>query len=199
MIGAVVLGAGRSQRMGRPKLTLPWGKTTVIGQVVKVLCAADVAEIVVVTGGARVEVEDALRNTPAIPVFNPDFANGEMSCSLQVGLKALPESLEAALIVLGDQPLIEKKVVKAVMAAYYQDDSVLVVPSFENRRGHPWLVAHSLWHELLALDPPLTLRDFLNQHLADSRFVNVDTASILQDLDTPKDYQHYRPVQRDSQ
>lgn len=199
MIGAIVLGAGRSQRMGRPKLTLPWEKTTVIGQVVEVLCVADVAEIVVVTGGARSEVEVALRHTPAVPVFNPSFSDGEMSRSLQVGLKTLSKSLEATLVVLGDQPQIELDVVRAVIAAFRQSKPVLVVPSYQKRRGHPWLVKRSLWRELFGLEAPNTLRDFLNQHLADTQFLNVDTPSILQDLDTPHDYQRYRSAQVDSQ
>jgi molybdenum cofactor cytidylyltransferase len=199
MIGAVVLGAGRSQRMGRPKLTLPWRKTTVIGQVVDVLSAAGVAEIIVVTGGARAAVEDALRHTPAIPVFNPDFSDGEMSRSLLVGLNTLSKSLDATLVVLGDQPQIELDVAKAVIAGFQREHSALVVPSYKNRRGHPWLVARSLWRELLELQVPKTLRDFLNQYLSDTCFVNVDTPSVLQDLDTPRDYQRFRPDHRDSQ
>jgi molybdenum cofactor cytidylyltransferase len=185
--------------MGRPKLTLPWGEITVIGQVVEVLSAADIAEIVVVTGGARAEVEVALSHTAAIPVFNPNFSDGQMSRSLQVGLKTLSKSLEATLVVLGDQPQIELEVVRAVIAAFRQNEPILVVPSYQKRRGHPWLVKRSLWRELFELEAPKTLRDFLNQYLADTRFVIVDTPSILQDLDTPKDYQRYRSAQGDSQ
>ena len=74
-VGAVVLAAGRSRRMGRPKMILPWGETTVIGQVVNVLLAAGVDDLLVVTGGAREDVESALVDMPVRTIFNPDFAN----------------------------------------------------------------------------------------------------------------------------
>ena len=70
-VAAVVLAAGQSRRMGRPKLVLPWGDTTVIGRVVQALLEAGLNEIVVVTGGARRQVEAALAGLPVRPVFNP--------------------------------------------------------------------------------------------------------------------------------
>ncbi len=89
MISAIVLAAGLSRRMGRFKLTLPWGATTVIGQVVATLEAAGVAEIVVVTGNRADEVAAALAGTGAQIVFNPDFATGEMLSSIQAGLRTV--------------------------------------------------------------------------------------------------------------
>jgi len=194
VIGAVVFAAGRSQRMGRPKLILPWGDTTVIGRVVSVLAAApQINEIIVVTGGAQTAVEKILRDSPARTVFNPDYANGEMIITLKVGLRVFSEKVEAALIVLGDQPQIELGVVQSVLEAYREEAAPLVVPSYQMRRGHPWIVARTLWSEIDQISPPQTLRDFLNQHQPETRFVNVDNASILQDLDTPQDYQRFRP------
>jgi molybdenum cofactor cytidylyltransferase len=61
------------------------------------------------------------------------------------------------------------------------------------RRGHPWLVARALWNEILALRPPESPRDFLNRHAADINYVEVETSSILADLDTPEDYQKTHP------
>ncbi len=192
MIGAVVLAAGRSQRMGRPKMVLPWGETTVIGRVVEVLLASGVEDIVIVTGGARKEVESALAGYPLRIVYNPDYADGEMTRSLQVGLYALGTRVEAALVVLGDQPQIEQTVLEAVIGAYEQG-SQLVVPSYQIRRGHPWLVARSLWDSLLELRSPETLRDFLNDYASEIVYLDVDTPSIIQDLDTPDDYHRFRP------
>jgi len=193
MIAAVVLAAGRSQRMGRPKLALPWGATTVIGQVVEVLRLAGLEQIIVVTGGAHQEVVAALQSQPVYIVFNPDYASGEMIRSLQVGLAACDERVEAALVVLGDQPQIEATVVRSVMAAHEQEARPLVAPSYQMRRGHPWLAARPLWGALLALRPPATLRDFLEEQAGSVWYVQVDTPTILQDLDTPEDYLHFRP------
>jgi molybdenum cofactor cytidylyltransferase len=57
------------------------------------------------------------------------------------------------------------------------------------RRGHPWLVARPLWNEILELKPPESPRNFLNRHAAEIQYVEVNTSSILDDLDTPEDYQ----------
>jgi molybdenum cofactor cytidylyltransferase len=198
MISAVVLAAGRSQRMGRPKMTLPWGSTTVIGRVVQVLGQAGVDDILVVTGGAHAEVETVLLGSPARLVFNPRFTEGGMADSLQVGLAHLPEATEAALVALGDQPQIQPEVVIALVARYLEDRPPLVVPSYAMRRGHPWIVARSLWTFVQSLGPSQTLRDLLHSQAELVAYLAVDTDSVLADLDTPSDYERERPIEPDS-
>ena len=208
---AIVLAAGQSKRMGQPKMILPWGQTTVIGQVVSTLLQAGVGEIVVVTGGAAQEMQAALQGQPVHLAANPAYAQGEMLSSVQVGLAALPADCPAALIVLGDQPQIEASVVEAILAEYHAHGSQLIVPSYQMRRGHPWLVGRALWPALLALQSPErlepslpardgpaggqagTLRDFLNAHTEQICYLPVQTASVLQDLDTPQDYAQFKP------
>jgi molybdenum cofactor cytidylyltransferase len=190
-IAAVVLAAGESRRMGSPKLVLPWGGHTVIGQVVRTLTESGLNEIIVVTGGASRLVEAALESFSVHITANPDYSSGEMLTSIQVGLQALSSLVEAALVVLGDQPQIEAGVVKSVIRMYDKDRPVLLVPSYQMHRGHPWLVARILWPSILSLRPPATLRDFLVQHVDQITYLPVDSASILQDLDTPEDYDRY--------
>lgn len=192
-LGAVILAAGRSQRMGQPKLTLPWGTTTVIGQVVSVLTKAGLPKIVAVTGGAHREVQQALAGREVRLVYNRRFRQDVMAYSLQLGLRSLSEDCQAALVVLGDQPQIQEAVVQSVIQAYSEQRAVLVAPSYQNRRGHPWLVSRELWPEILALQPPQTLRDFFRKHTSHIRYVVVHTDSILRDLDTPEDYQREKP------
>ncbi len=111
-IGAVVLAAGMSTRMGQPKLALPWGNRTVIGQVVAQLIASGVDEIHVVAGGDRDIVAQALQGYPVELIDNLKYANGEMLDSFQAGLKHTGSDLQAILVVLGDQPQIQVTVVK---------------------------------------------------------------------------------------
>jgi len=207
-IAAVILAAGLSRRMGQPKMALPWGDTTVIGQVVRVLAEVGARPLVVVTGGAAELVGAALVAAPVLPraatraaptmttVFNPDFANGEMLASLQVGIRALPDSVEACLVALGDQPQIEVGVVKTILETYLQTGGTLWAPSFHMRRGHPWLIQRALWPDLLSMTSPATVRDFLNRHSAAIQYVAVDRDSILQDLDTPEDYDQWTGKQK---
>jgi molybdenum cofactor cytidylyltransferase len=192
-IAAVILAAGQSRRMGQPKMILPWGKHTVIGQVVSILAEAGVVEIVAVVGGARRQVEAALAELPVRTVFNPRFEEDVMTASLQTGLQALPPNIQGCLVVLGDQPQIEKPVVQGVMATFLSSGADLVIPSYQMRRGHPWLVSKSLWKEIQALQPPDTLRNFISRHADRIHYLNVSTASVLKDLDTPGDYDRERP------
>lgn len=193
-IAAVVLAAGRSQRMGQPKMLLPWGNTTVIGQVVLTLIQAGLSEIVVVTGGARHAVEAALQSQPVRLVYNPRYEEDQMACSLKMGLASLPNEIDAAIVALGDQPQIQPGIVRQVLQAYQESRSPLVFPSYCMQRGHPWIVARSLWGALFDREPPQNLREFVQQNADQIHYVIVQDDSILRDLDTPADYQRERPV-----
>lgn len=195
-IGAIILAAGQSKRMGQPKMLLPWGKTTVLGQVISTFSQTQVSEIVIVSGGVREAVEaEAARLAEKFPVrciHNPAYASGEMLSSLQCGLAALGPGVESTLIALGDQPQLSLDSARKVVAAFESTSARLIVPSYNRRRGHPWLVQRELWGELLALKAPETLRDFLNAHVDEILYVEADQ-TILKDLDTPDDYQRERP------
>ena len=192
MISALILAAGQSKRMGRPKMLLPWGETTVLQTVIATFKAAGVEDILVVTGGERERVE-ALVGSLTRTVFNGDYAEGEMLSSVQAGLKGMKSEAEAVLIGLGDQPQVRERSVRAVLEEYRQSGASLVVPSYQMRRGHPWLVTREHWGEILGLRSPESLRDFLNRHASEIRYVELDSSTILQDLDTPEDYLKSRP------
>lgn len=191
-VGAVVLAAGLSRRMGRPKLVLPWGERTVVEQVVTTLLKGGISEVVVVTGGARAEVKTALAGYPIGLAHNPDFARSEMVISLQVGIRSLSADCSALLVALGDQPTIKAELVQRIVTAYETSQARLIIPSYQKRRGHPWLVERSLWPGLLGLTEDQTLRDFLRANEAEIRYLETDSPEILKDLDTPEDYQRLR-------
>jgi molybdenum cofactor cytidylyltransferase len=174
-------------------MALPWGDTTVIGQVVSVVQQAGLQYIVVVTGISRQQVETALAEVSVRKVFNPRYQQDNMAYSLQAGLSSLPSGIHSALVVLGDQPQIQVKVVKTLLDAKAGTDAPLLVPSYNMRRGHPWLINRSLWNQVMAIRHPQTLRDLLHQQKDRIEYVLVDSASILSDLDTPSDYARQRP------
>jgi molybdenum cofactor cytidylyltransferase len=188
MIAAVILAAGQSKRMGQPKMMLPWHGTTVLGRVIDVFKAAEIEEVVVVTGGNRAGSEQIARSAGARTVFNEDYTNQEMLSSLQVGLRAMKSSTEAALIALGDQPQIREDTIRVIVERYEHTRAPLVVPSYQMRRGHPWLVSTAMWESIFGMRSPATPRDFLRQNAQAIDYVELDTSSILEDLDTPEDY-----------
>jgi len=186
-VGTVILAAGLSTRMGRFKLTLPWGGTTVIGRVVQVLVEAGLEENVVVTGHRAGDVTRALAGMAAREAYNPGFRTGEMLRSVQVGLAALHVDALAALVCLGDQPQIEVATVRAVLAAGREDEwRRVVVPSYGMRAGHPILLPRDIWPRVLAATG--ALRDALKAQHEEIRYVSVGTPTVLADLDTPQDY-----------
>jgi len=193
MISAITLAAGESKRMGRPKMLLPWGKTTVIEQVISAYINGRIDDIIVVTGGYKEHVEKILKTHPVRVVHNERYEDGEMLSSLQCGLRSLKPEAEAMLVALGDQPQVQERSVRRVCEAFQESKSPIVVPSYQMRRGHPWLVARPLWDELLKMKSPQSPRDFLNGHRDEIQYVEVDDPNILADLDTPEDYQKWRP------
>ncbi len=197
MISAIILAAGESKRMGQPKMLLPWGDGTVLTHVISVFREVGVEEILVVTGGAKEQVEGLVSGLGVMTVFNAAFQTGEMLSSIQCGIRDLTLSSKergaAALIGLGDQPQVQAGSVRKVCEAFLETKSSLVVPSYQMRRGHPWLVARPLWGDLLKMEPPQSPRDFLNAHREEIQYVNVDDPNILADLDTPQDYSKFKP------
>lgn len=203
-ITAIILAAGLSRRMGQPKMLLPWGETTVLGQVVRTLTDATTDslaesrrktdgradfEILVITGGAQELVEAevarlAAEGVPVRAVFNPQHEAGEMMSSVRVGLTASSPDAEFALIALGDQPQLSPQSARGVVSAANQAGARLVLPSYQMRRGHPWLVHRDLWPDLMTAE---TGRAFLRAHEAEIFYVEADE-TVLKDLDTPEDY-----------
>jgi molybdenum cofactor cytidylyltransferase len=187
MIGAVILAAGQSRRMGRNKMLLPFGASTVLETIVaEVAACAQVHEVVVVTGHESDQIAALLAASSVRCVFNPAYARAEMLVSLQVGVQALSAGVQAALLVPGDHPRLRREVIGRVIDA--QQPKAIVVPSYQMKRGHPILIDRAWWPELLALPETATLRDFIRAHEDHIRYVTVETDSVLKDVDTPEEY-----------
>jgi len=187
MIGAVILAAGQSRRMGRNKMLLPFAASTVLETIVTEIAAcAQIADRVVVTGHQTDEIAALLGAYPVRCAFNPAYAQADMLVSIQVGLRTLSTEATAALIVLGDQPRIQRAVIEQVITA--QQPQTIVIPSYQMKRGHPILIDRALWPDVLALPETATLRDFIRAHEDQIRYMVVETDSVLNDMDTPEDY-----------
>jgi molybdenum cofactor cytidylyltransferase len=191
-IGAIVLAGGLSSRMGQLKVLMPWDGRPVISAILERLNNARLDDIVVVTGHAAAQVRIAAGREGVRCVHNPDYRNGEMLSSLQAGLRAFGPEISACLVVLGDQPQIESRVISDLLAAYAEGKGDIVAPSYGRRRGHPYVIDRAFWPELLDLSPGSAPRDVINAHSDVTAYVNVPTDSILRDIDTPEDYARER-------
>ena len=188
MICPLVLAAGRSQRMGAQKLLLPVGGQPMIARIVDQVLASPIDRVFVVIGADPDRIAAALADRPVTFVINPD-QHGEMLSSVRCGLAALPPECTAALVVLGDQPGLTSDVVAQLLRAFQTADRGIVVPTFNGRRGHPLLVALRYRDEILTGYETVGLRGLLQAHPEDVHEVEVGTPRILEDLDTPQDFE----------
>ena len=203
MIPAIVLAAGTSSRMGRPKALLPIGATgeTFLTRILHVLRDGGIQRAFVVLGGDAGAVRASL---PADDDFysvveNRRYEQGQLS-SLLVGLSAAEENddVEAVMVTLVDLPLISEATVRAVLEAYrHASGAPLVRPRRGQRYGHPVIFHCRLFDELRSADPSQGAKPVVHAHAAEE--VNVDFADdgAFTDIDTPQDYERFiRPTLR---
>jgi CTP:molybdopterin cytidylyltransferase MocA len=191
-IPGLVLAAGASRRMGRPKALLPLGAS---GQpFARVICdtltAAGVAPIVVIT---RLDLRDQLAGVlPDVRlVVNPSPDGGQLS-SLLAGLDALG-SPEAALVTLVDLPLVQIATVASLLGAWHETRAPLVRPVHQGRHGHPVIFGASLLDALRSADVDLGARPVVHRFIAEAVSVPVDDRGTVQDFDTPESYDRLTP------
>ena len=187
MIWAIVLAAGESKRMGEPKLLLPFGGRTIIEAVAESVVSSEVDGTLVVVGAKRKEIEGKIIDYGVKSVLNPDFQSGMLS-SIQCGFRSVPEGTRAVLVVLGDQPRISSGIINQLIKAYKKTGKGIVLPVFEGERGHPVIIDMKYREEVENLSPDIGLRGTVYSHPEDILEVEVDTSSILKDIDNESDY-----------
>jgi CTP:molybdopterin cytidylyltransferase MocA len=188
MICAIVLAAGRSRRMGIQKLLLPIAGRPLICHTLDAVLASSVDQVTVVAGSERQSLAEALANRPVGWAIN-DAADSEMIDSIRCGLTALPPQCEAALVVLGDQPGIPSEVIDQLIVAFRKQHAGLVVPVYGGRRGHPLLIAARYHAEIMEHYADQGVRGLLQTHAQQVVEIAVASPGILDDIDTPDDYQ----------
>jgi molybdenum cofactor cytidylyltransferase len=188
MIQAVILAAGKSERMGSPKPLLPWGKRTLIEATIDGIARSLANEILVVLGAAREVIEPVIAKYHVGRVFNPDFGRGMLS-SIQRGLGAVPRAARAVLFFLGDQPPPHPAMINRLIRAYNNTGKGIVLPVHGGRRGHPVLIDLKYRNAIRALDPGIGLRQLVRDHPEDVLEVRTRSPRVLHDIDTPEDYE----------
>ena len=193
-VGAVILAAGKSARMGEAKLLLRLGESTVLGQTLAHVRAASVDEVVIVLGASAEAIRkqlaaEVLRETRV--VVNPEYETG-MASSLRVGLAALGSDVDAAVIVLGDQPFVRPATIDRIIEEYRRTGAEIVIPMYEGARGNPVLLDRSLFREAMALEGDVGCRAIFTKHAEGVVYLEVDDSGVLLDIDSRGDYERLR-------
>lgn len=187
MTGAIVLAAGSSSRMGRPKALLPLEGTTFLGHVLATLRAAGVSTVRVVLGHHADEIRRRAALRADLVVINPTPEAGMLS-SVRHGVRALPEEVDAFLLWPVDHPTVLPDTVRRLVAAFRESGAPIVLPVHSGRRGHPVLFAARLKDELLRAPDAVGARAVVVAHDEGLRAVEVHDPGVLADVDTPEAY-----------
>ena len=189
---AIVLAAGRSSRMGRPKALLPASPAgeTFVERLVSTLLAGGIDDVLIVAGDAA----DAIRQRvgfPARVVVNPNVDRGQLS-SILVGLDVVDRpGVPAVMVAPVDQPLVSAATVRLVLEAWRRTRAPVVRPAREGRHGHPVLFDRALFDALRRADPSAGARGVVRAHADRAVDVPVDDDGAFADIDTPADYERW--------
>ncbi|MBI2930297.1 MAG: nucleotidyltransferase family protein [Planctomycetes bacterium] len=184
MITPLILAAGESTRMGRPKALLEFGGRTALDLVLR--ACRELGDPIVVVGAHA----DAIRaRVPVDAVVNPAYARGQTS-SLKVGLRNLPAGTEAFLLYPVDFPLVTAAQVGRLAGAWARrgPKARIIIPSHDGRRGHPVVFDAFLREEFLRLADEAPARAVVRAHAEEIAYVTFDEPDVLMDMDTPEDY-----------
>ncbi len=194
MVIAIVLAAGTSSRMGKPKQLLLYQGRPLLRHVIENLSRSKVDKTVVVLGHKYAEVAAALKDLPINIIVNRDYASGQ-SASVKAGLKALVDpdlklasdtGRQGVLFVLGDQPLLKPETVNLLIDNFMRCGGI-VAPYYQGIRGNPVLFDISFKHELQSLQGDKGAREIIARNLQALHKIEVTDPGILLDVDTPKD------------
>lgn len=190
MISAIFLAAGESKRMGKPKLLLPFNDSTILEQSVDNLLNSRVDEVIVVVGNRAREMTEKLAKRPVKIVVNPAYREG-MSTSIVKGLSMVDRKTLAIMLVLADQPLIDKETINKLIETFLSHDKGIAIPAYQGKRGHPIIFSAKYKEKLQELKGDAGGRQIIRGHPDDVLEVAVNSPSINIDIDTPENYHSY--------
>jgi molybdenum cofactor cytidylyltransferase len=142
--------------------------------------------VIVVAGHQRSEVEKVLAGLPVEVVHNPDFADG-LGTSVRAGIAAVPAEVDGAIVLLGDMPQVDARLIDRLIGAFDPDRGALVVvPTFEGKRGNPVLWSRRFFPDLMAIDGDVGARHLIGHYGEAVAEVPVEGKAALVDVDTPE-------------
>jgi len=185
----IILAAGGSRRMGQPKLMLSWHGAPLVRWVARTALAAGCSPVIVVTGADPEKVESSLANLPVVFAHNAEWQQGQ-STSVRVGVQMLPEDVDAAMIMLGDQPQIPLDVLQSLINTYLAETPPppIVAIASGGRRGNPVLFDKALFPVLTTLEGDAGARTIFSRFPV--QLIPFDDTNLLLDVDSPEDYHH---------
>jgi molybdenum cofactor cytidylyltransferase len=189
IVGAVVLAAGKSERIGQNKLLLEFNGKTVIAGILDALEAAGINQQIVVLGESPEQVIDSIRPKLGKVKIALNLApEKDMVSSFQTGLIVI-SNVDAAFLILGDQPILDPNLLRTMVKEMEENaEAMIVSPIHSSKNGHPLLFRRQLFGEILSIKDQQTTRDIVHSHM--DKLVMIESPEwTTWDLDTPQDYE----------
>jgi molybdenum cofactor cytidylyltransferase len=189
VIAGIVLAAGRSSRLRRPKQLLPVHGEPLLRYTVRRVLASGLDDVLVVVGHAANSIRAAIADLPVTVVENPEYELGQ-STSVRAGLAALPPETDAAVFLLGDQPGVSSEVIDRLIDAWQASGAPVVAPRYADGIGNPILFDHRVFPEFAHLTGDTGAKPIVEAHKCAGDLVTVSTPGPTpRDIDTEEDYE----------
>jgi len=186
-LAAIILCAGESRRMGRPKalLACKGTGTTFLGHLLRITAHPAIGIRRVVLGAAADEIQRAAALAPEVVVVNQDWQRGQLA-SLQVGMRSLPkDATDGFMLCPVDHPLISALLIDKLIKAFRGEKKLITMPTYQGHRGHPVIFAAPLYQELLTAPADAGARAVVWAHQADICEMPTNEEGVIQNLDDP--------------
>jgi molybdenum cofactor cytidylyltransferase len=185
LLAAVILSAGASSRMGRPKALLPYREGTFLEHLIQVTRQPHIGVTRIVLGAGAEVIRTIAKLDPSIVVLNPEWEQGQLS-SVCAGLRSL-EGIDVEGIVLCpvDHPLVSARLVSDLVDRFYEENKAIVLPTYKGRRGHPVIFSSALFGELLAAPADKGARSVVWAHAAEVVEVPTEEEGVVLNLNDP--------------
>ena len=190
-IASVILAAGDSQRMGKPKALLKIGPLVFLETIFNLLNEAKYDPIITVLGNDFREIFQSIQNKRKILFLRNQFPDKGQLYSIQCGLKHVPGDVPGCLVVLVDHPLVSLTTYLTIHEAAQKFPYKIIIPVFEGKRGHPVYFGKKYFNDLLTAPLSEGARYVVQKYEKNILEIPVDDAGILVDIDTPEEYNQY--------
>jgi molybdenum cofactor cytidylyltransferase len=186
LLAALILSAGASSRMGRPKALIHYRESTFLQHLLDVTRHPKIGVTRVVLGAGADEIRITTKLDPSVVVLNPEWEKGQLS-SICAGVRSLAEIATDGMVLCPvDHPLVSASLVSDLVEQFYKSGKAIVVPAYNGRRGHPAIFSSSLYEELLAAPPEKGARTVVWAHASDVLEVPTAEEGIVLNINDPE-------------
>ncbi len=187
-IAAAILAAGTSSRLGTPKQLLELGGRPVLAHTLEAVQQTSLDPVLVVLGHEQGLIQQRVDLSQTTVVENPEYASGQSS-SVRAVLRSLPDNVDAVVFVLGDQPLVDPRVIGELAEARETDRALIAQPRYAEGRGNPVLIGRELFDELSQITGDTGARPLLEHHRDQITLIDVSDKNRPGDIDTLADFE----------